>query len=108
MMSVSIRSPTITVVSECASSRLRAERIMSGFGLPMKYGARPVAVLISAATEPVAGSEPAGDGAGGGGRAGRRRAGHVRVGGDEARAGLDQPDRPRDCLERVGPRLAEH
>ena len=24
----------------------------------MKYGARPVAVLISAATEPVAGSEP--------------------------------------------------
>ena len=60
MMSVSIRSPTITVVSECASSRLSAERIISGFGLPMKYGDRPVAVLISAATEPVAGSEPAG------------------------------------------------
>ena len=62
MMSVSIRSPTITVVSEWASSRLRAERIISGFGLPMKYGERPVAVLISAATEPVAGSEPAGEG----------------------------------------------
>ena len=58
MMSVSIRSPTITVVSECASSRLRAERIISGFGLPMKYGDRPVAVLISAATEPVAGRVP--------------------------------------------------
>ena len=36
MMSVSIRSPTITVVSEWASSRLRALRIISGLGLPMK------------------------------------------------------------------------
>ena len=58
MMSVSIRSPTITVVSECASSRLSALRIISGFGLPMKYGVRPVAVLIRAATDPVAGSMP--------------------------------------------------
>ena len=36
MMSVSIRSPTITVVSEWASSRLSALRIISGLGLPMK------------------------------------------------------------------------
>ena len=57
-MSVSIRSPIITVVSECASSWLSALRIISGLGLPMKYGCRPVAVLISAATEPVAGSLP--------------------------------------------------
>ena len=35
MMSVSMRSPIITVDSEWASSRLRALRIMSGFGLPM-------------------------------------------------------------------------
>ncbi len=33
-MSVSIRSPTIAVVSECASIRLRAERNIIGFGLP--------------------------------------------------------------------------
>ena len=33
-MSVSIRSPIIIVVSEWASSRLRAERIISVFGLP--------------------------------------------------------------------------
>ena len=39
-MSVSIRSPIITVVSECASSRLSAQRIISGFGLPTKYGVR--------------------------------------------------------------------
>ena len=58
MMSVSIRSPTITVVSEWAWSRLSALRIISGFGLPMKYGCRPVAVLMSAATEPQAGSRP--------------------------------------------------
>ena len=52
MMSVSMRSPIMTVVSECASMRLRALRIMSGLGFPMKYGWRPVAVVISAATEP--------------------------------------------------------
>ena len=57
-MSVSIRSPTMTVVSEWASSWLRALRIISGLGLPTKYGRRPVAVLMSAATDPVAGSVP--------------------------------------------------
>ncbi len=36
IMSVSIRSPTITVVSECASIALSAERIISGLGLPTK------------------------------------------------------------------------
>jgi hypothetical protein len=35
-----------------------AERIISGFGLPTKYGSTPVAVLIRAATEPVAGTIP--------------------------------------------------
>ena len=40
MMSVSIRSPTITVVSECASMRLSALRSIIGFGLPTKYGWR--------------------------------------------------------------------
>ena len=34
--SVSIRSPTITVVSEWASMAFRAERIISGLGLPTK------------------------------------------------------------------------
>ena len=62
MMSVSIRSPTITVVSECASIALRAERIINGLGLPTKYGWTPVAWVISAATEPVAGREPSGEG----------------------------------------------
>ncbi|NKY12257.1 hypothetical protein HGA09_17870, partial [Cellulomonas hominis] len=36
------------------------------------------------------------------------RAGDVRVGGDEPRAALDQPDRPGDRLERVRARLAQH
>jgi hypothetical protein len=37
-------------------------RIMSGFGLPTKYGSLPVALVISAATEPVAGRAPSGEG----------------------------------------------
>ena len=57
-----MRSPIIAVVSECASIALSAERIISGLGLPTKYGATPVARLTSAATEPVAGSGPSGDG----------------------------------------------
>src|SRR5205823_12612951 len=60
--SVSIRSPTIADVSEWASIAFSAERIISGFGLPTKYGATPVARLISAATDPVAGSGPSGVG----------------------------------------------
>ena len=35
-MSVSIRSPIITVVSEWAPMAFRAERIISGLGLPTK------------------------------------------------------------------------
>jgi hypothetical protein len=62
MTSVSIRSPIITVVSECPSMRLSALRIMSGFGLPMKYGRTPLALVMSAATEPVAGSGPNAEG----------------------------------------------
>jgi hypothetical protein len=35
-MSVSMRSPTIAVDSECAPIALSAERIINGFGLPTK------------------------------------------------------------------------
>jgi hypothetical protein len=41
---------------------LRPSRIISGFGLPTKYGSTPVARVISAATEPAAGSAPSKDG----------------------------------------------
>ena len=50
--SVSIRSPTIALVSECAEILLSPSRIISGFGLPTKYGSTPVALVIRAATEP--------------------------------------------------------
>ena len=36
--------------------RLSALRNIIGFGLPTKYGSRPVALVIIAATDPVAGS----------------------------------------------------
>ena len=62
MMSVSMRSPTMTVTSECASIRFIALRNIMGFGLPTKYGSMRVAWVISAATEPAAGSVPSGDG----------------------------------------------
>ncbi len=61
-MSVSIRSPIITAVSEWAPALFSASRIISGLGLPTKYGSTPVALVISAATEPVAGSTPSVDG----------------------------------------------
>ena len=76
-----MRSPIMAVDSECASIARRASRIISGFGLPTKYGSTPVAFEISAATEPVAGRMPSGLGTG-----------RVGVGGDEARAAVDQPD----------------
>ena len=41
-------------------------------------------------------------------RAGSTRPGGVRVGGDELGAGLDQPDRRGDRLERVGPGVPQH
>jgi hypothetical protein len=72
--SVSMRSPTIAVVSEWASMAFSADRIMSGFGLPTKYGSAPVARLISAATEPVAGSGPSGVGPVGSGLVAMKRA----------------------------------
>ena len=59
---MSIRSPIIAVVSECAPMVFSAERIIIGFGLPTKYGSTPVALVISAATAPVAGSAPSADG----------------------------------------------
>jgi hypothetical protein len=71
---VSMRSPIMAVCSECASIALSAERIISGFGLPTKYGCTPVARLISAATDPVAGSAPSGDGPVGSGLVAMKRA----------------------------------
>ena len=59
---MSIRSPIIAVVSEWASMLFRAERIIIGFGLPMKYGSMPVAFEIRAATAPQAGRAPSFDG----------------------------------------------
>jgi hypothetical protein len=47
---------------------------MSGFGLPTKYGSTAVARLMSAATEPVAGSGPEGDGPVGSGLVAMKRA----------------------------------
>jgi len=69
-----MRSPTIAVVSECASIAFSADRIISGFGLPTKYGATPVARLMSAATDPVAGSGPSGVGPVGSGFVAMKRA----------------------------------
>ena len=94
--SVSMRSPTIAELSECASIAFRAERIMSGFGLPTKYGSTPVARLISAATEPVAGSGPSGVGPVGSGLVAMKRAPR-----------RHEADRSGDVLEAVGPGLPE-
>ena len=60
--SVSIRSPIMTVLSECASIRFIALRNIIGLGLPTKYGSAPVAFVIMAATAPVAGSGPSAEG----------------------------------------------
>ena len=69
-----MRSPIIAAVSECASMALSAERIINGFGLPTKYGSTPVARLISAATEPVAGKGPSLEGPVGSGFVAMKRA----------------------------------
>ena len=61
-MSVSIRSPIIAVDSEWPPALLSALRIMSGLGLPTKYGSTSVALVISAATAPVAGRMPSTEG----------------------------------------------
>lgn len=61
-MSVSIRSPIMALDSEWAPIALSPVRIISGFGLPAKYGSLPVALVMSAATEPVAGSGPSREG----------------------------------------------
>jgi hypothetical protein len=46
---VSIRSPIIAVVSECAAMVFSAERIIIGFGLPTKYAhAIPFAAALGA------------------------------------------------------------
>ena len=55
-----MRSPTITVDFEWAPSMLSASRIMTGFGLPTKYGFTPVALWISAARAPHPGNRPFG------------------------------------------------
>ena len=72
--SVSMRSPTIVVVSECASIAFNADRIMSGLGLPTKYGRMLVACVIKAAKDPQAGTDPSGDGPVGSGLVAMNRA----------------------------------
>ena len=49
-------------------------RIISGLGLPTKYGSTPVARVIIAATAPQAGSEPSVDGPTGSGLVAMKRA----------------------------------
>ncbi len=66
------RDPDYVVLGETRTYSF--ERIMSGFGLPTKYGATPVARLINAATAPVAGSGPLGDGPLGSGFVAMKRA----------------------------------
>ena len=73
-MSVSIRSPIIMAVSECASMAFSADRIMSGLGLPTKYGRMPVAWVIKAAKDPHAGTDPSADGPVGSGLVAMNRA----------------------------------
>ena len=46
----------------CLESPFKALRNIIGLGLPTKYGSRPVALVIMAATEPVAGSGPSAEG----------------------------------------------
>ena len=95
--SVSMRSPTIADVSECASIAFSAERIIKRVGLADEVGSTPVARLMSAATEPVAGSGPSGVGPVGSGFVAMNRAPRD-----------DQADGLGDALEAVRPRLAEH
>ena len=60
--SVSMRSPIMPVFSECAPMRFIAERNIIGLGLPTTYGSLPVACVMSAANDPVAGTTPVGVG----------------------------------------------
>ena len=61
-MSVSIRSPIIAVVSECASIRFIAERNIIGFGLPTTYGSRAGGLGDQRRDGAAAGSGPSADG----------------------------------------------
>ena len=62
-MSVSIRSPIMTADSECAPAVFSASPHHQRVGLADEVRRpRPVALVISAATEPVAGSTPSVDG----------------------------------------------
>ena len=60
---MSIRSPIIAVVSECAPIRFSAATHHQRVGLADEVGLAPVALVISAATAPVAGSGPSREGA---------------------------------------------
>ena len=88
--SVSIRSPIIAVVSECAPIRVQR-------------GAHHHRVRLADEVRLDAGrlGDQRGDRARGGQRALGGRAGRVRVGGDEPGAVVDQPDRLGDRLEAV-------
>ena len=97
MMSVSMRSPIMTVVSEWASEPVERAphhqrvRLADVVGLP-----------------PGRGADQRRHRAGGGQLARLARTARVRVGGDEPGTALDQPDRPGDRLERIGAGLAQH
>src|SRR6185437_5138534 len=94
-MSVSMRSPTMTVVSECASIRLSALRNIIGFGLPTKYGS----------TRRL--GDQRRDRPGGRKWAVCGRSACVGVRRNEPSAPLDQPNRLGDRFEGIGPGLAQ-
>ena len=71
---MSIRSPTITEVSECASMALSADLIMRIGLATTKYGRILVACVINAAKDPQAGTDPSDDGPVGSGLVAMNRA----------------------------------
>ena len=58
MMSVSMRSPTISACSRAHPSSESPVRIIRGLGLPTKYAFTPVANSIGATSAPHAGMMP--------------------------------------------------
>ena len=57
-----MRSPTMAACSEWAPILFRPARIITGLGLPTKYGILPVAAVIIAAIDPHAGRVPSSEG----------------------------------------------
>ena len=96
-MSVSMRSPTMTVDFEWAPRMLSASRIMTGFGLPTKYGFDPGGALDQRREGAAARQETVRRGSVG---FGIRR--------HELAPAVDETNRGRELVEGVVPRLAEH